>query len=269
VHLYRQPLAYLLALPGPLVALGFALSRRRRLAKRQLFTGIVLVILFFSSAGAAELEQDAFATAYAHANADRLEAAVEAFERLDEASPGNPGIRTNLGILSYRAGSVGAAVYHLRRAIHARPDFTPAREALVQIENEAGLGRQISLPAPILPDLFFIPFLVALTLGFCLLPIRLSAVPVKVIGVSLLFLGAAAGLIGTAATNASLQQEVSVVGTDESRLRRIPNADARQWISLPEGTAVSIISRLEDFVLISTSYSVEGWVRPEVLVREQ
>jgi tetratricopeptide (TPR) repeat protein len=266
--LYRRPAAYALLLPGPAVVVALLLLRRRRLRRSSLVEVVLAAGLFIAAGGAPFPVERAQQAALEYQEGD-FEAAFSTFEELHREFPENPGVLTNFGIIAFERGEIGESVYLLRKAVHLRPDYRPARDALSEVEDRAGLERQLSLPGPLLPDMLFAPFILLWNVAWILIPLRTDTPAVKVIVVSLLF----GGVIATAGAGVVIDRDrfgdVSVIGQGDAFLRRIPELEAERWISLPEGTAVSIVSRTEELILVRTSSSVEGWIPDEALVQDR
>jgi hypothetical protein len=132
------------------------------------------------------------------------------------------------------------------------------------VEDTAGLGRSVPVPHIFHPDLVFLLLAVAVNL-LCLLiafvggSSRIKRSGVVAIGRILLAAVVLVLVAGLAITAARRESQVGVV-LGEIALRRIPSESAESWLEVASGTAVDIVARKDDFVLVRTDLGLEGWV---------
>jgi len=55
-------------------------------------------------------------------------------------------------------------------------------------------------------------------------------------------------------------EPIAVVAGQEAPLKRVPLAEAREWILLPEGTALDVRGSAQGYVLVKTGLGLEGWI---------
>jgi SH3-like domain-containing protein len=68
-------------------------------------------------------------------------------------------------------------------------------------------------------------------------------------------------------TAAEQRERIAVVTGTPGVLRKIPDASAESWLTLPEGTAVDLVASHGSFHLIATASGVQGWVSNEDLLQ--
>ena len=192
--------------------------------------------------------------------------ALSAYRSLTEELPHNGELYHNLGITAYLAGSRGEAVHGLREAVRYSQDRREFRELLLSLEEEYGLERQIEVPRFLDPDTVLIGLLLLCNVGLplvVLLPFRAKGK--RVIAVTLFFILTGVGTLVFLQARDFENQPRGVVRTPEARMLRIPEPDADTWLYLPEGSAVQVELRHQEFVLVRTGVGVEGWLEAEQL----
>ncbi|MFP4408819.1 MAG: hypothetical protein ACLFPW_09890, partial [Spirochaetaceae bacterium] len=97
-----------------------------------------------------------------------------------------------------------------------------------------------------------------------LLPFRAKGQRV-IFGTLFLILTLLGGLLFFQAVRIESQAR-GVVGAESARMLRIPEPDADTWLTLPQGTAVEVELRHQEFVLVRTGLGVEGWLEAEELL---
>jgi tetratricopeptide (TPR) repeat protein len=263
---YRKPEAYALLLPALFGALGVLLYRRFSRAKAVTLMGLVFLVAASQGDGSFPAERVRRGIeAYRAGNASE---AVADFRAATEHAPDNPGILHNLAVAEYAAGQDGRAVFHAREALRVAPRFAPTREALSSIEESLGLSRQVERGRTVHPDVAFFAS-VGLFYLLCLLMIvrqsrKQGFYYVGLILVGILFLAAAVTIPVTAAEQ---RERIAVVTGTPGVLRKIPDASAESWLTLPEGTAVDLVASHGSFHLIATASGVQGWVSNEDLLQ--
>ncbi|MFW5849684.1 MAG: tetratricopeptide repeat protein [Spirochaetota bacterium] len=195
-----------------------------------------------------------------------LDAAVSAFERAARQAPDSPGINHNLGVLYFHLGDLPRAVFAIREAIRLAPMASAPRSLLGTVEASAGIDRSVPPPHLVHPDLLFFALAVlvnGLFVGIALAHGRkrgwLTIAGILVIVISL---GVLAGLVRSAVEH---EEQLGVV-RGEVTLQRIPGDDADGWLPVRSGSAVHVVSRQDEFLLVRTSLGLEGWVRVEDLL---
>jgi hypothetical protein len=256
---HRRTITFLFFLPGLLVALLVRLGGRRSAT----LTSIVLLTTFLIGATSESLPWAAINLGLERDAEGDLDGSLVAFEAAALTAPDSPGIQHNLAVLYFRAGDMGRSVYSAREAVRLNPRARPIRTMQSLVETAAGIENSVPVAHYFHPDHAYI-VLAALVNVFCLLFAfrsrggmtgKSGLVAIGRILTGLLLLGSAVAFV--LVLGAYGRQ--SAVVLEPLSLRRIPSASAESWLDLPAGTAVDVVSRKDDFVLVRTELELEGW----------
>ena len=267
VEMYRIPAFYLLFLP-PLLLI--VLSWAGVTAKR---TGVVsllflpFAVVLIAATPVRDLPREELELSVAALENGRIAEAMWRLETLYEDYPRSPGILYNLGYTAYLADERGQSVYALREALRIRPMFDDARAGLAWVEDQYGLDRQVEVAARFHPDAAMVAlFVLAYLLGGLAFAIKRGGTARYAIGfISTLLLMIAAGVLMVYALHGAARP-TAVVQHQEAVLKQVPVAEAKQWLSLPAGTAVAPLDRYGGYRLIRTGFGVEGWMEENMLL---
>jgi hypothetical protein len=267
VDMYRIPAFYLLFLP-PFVTIVLALAGVG--VKHGAAAAVLLVplsALLMAAAPLDELPREEIERGVSALEAGRLTEAVWRLERLHEDYPRSPGILYNLGYASYLDGDRGGTVFALREAVRLRPGFEEARSGLRWVEEQYGLDRQVEITARVHPDtvlvvLFVLAYLMA-GLVFALRRRGEARFAISFISSTLLMITALVLMVYAVRTAAI---PTAVVSREEAALKQVPVAEAKDWLSLPAGTAVRPLEQYEHYRLVRTGFGVEGWITEDLLL---
>jgi hypothetical protein len=142
------------------------------------------------------------------------------------------------------------------------------RELLDWIHRDARLEQPSAVVPAVHPDLFFVAVAVFFGL-FCAQLVlvvwkRRGGMVIVLVFLAVLF---AASLGGFLYVMGAHQQPVAVVMGEAGALRRIPQAAASTWLTLPEGTSVRVLGVSGHYVLVETGYDVQGWIPETAILR--
>lgn len=267
---HRDSSSYLLFLIGPgiLLVIAVAMVLQRRGAPPTL-SGVILLLGLVAALpliGQNEAVGGRLRGAARLFETGAYQEALSAYRSLTEELPYNGELYHNLGIAAYFSGSRGEAVHGLREAVRYAQDRREFRELLLSLEEEYGLERQVEVPRFLDPDTALIGLLLLFNVGLplvVLLPFKAKGK--RVIAVTLFFILTGMGTLVFLQARHFENQPRGVVRAPEARMLRIPEPDADTWLSLPEGSAVQVELRHEEFVLVRTGVGVEGWLEAEQL----
>ncbi len=179
--------------------------------------------------------------------------------------PDHAGLRRNRAILALRSGRESLAVYQMRRAVALRPATESLRNELQRIETLYGLEEQPPIPMLPRPDIWlaatFVLWISLWTAAF----IRRGAwrsIVLFVVGLTV------AASLGTLLVSVAFQERPDATVVSDVVVRRIPDDQARPWLSVPAATSVTVELTYEGFLLIRTRDGVEGWVPETALFFE-
>jgi len=267
VEMYRIPAFYLLFLPPLLtVVLTSAGVGARRTGVYAVLL-LPLALLLVAATPVRDLPQEELETAVSALDEGRLTEAVWRLERLYEEHPRSPGILYNLGYAAYLSEDRGRSVFALREALRIRPMFDEAREGLGWVEDQYGLDRQVELRARVHPDVALSALFVFayLTAGLVVGVRRRGNARYAIGFLSTLLLMLAAGILMLYAVRLAAAP-TAVVADAEAPLTQVPVSEAKEWLTLPAGTAVEPLEEYGGYRLIRTGFGVEGWMDENLLL---
>jgi tetratricopeptide (TPR) repeat protein len=242
--------------PGIVFLLAFRIFRPRGAGAVLLVAASTLLIAAYSD----RLPRDELERAAVRYEEGNIRAAISATEAAARRVPDAAGINYNLAALYARLGDTPRAVFAAREAIRLAPAAAEPRTLLTTIEDSAGLVRTIPPPQRFHPDLFVLTSALLFTVlctGVALC--GGSRRPGVLLAGILVVIMLAVSLIGIVITAAEHQSQLAVTVQDLT-LTRIPGPESDGWLPLPGGTAVRVVARDGDSVLVETSLGLQGWV---------
>lgn len=185
-----------------------------------------------------------------------------------ELSPRNAALRHNLGIVYSKMGKTGKAIHAFVQSLEYNENQIRPRASLDIIENRNKLNRQITRPARINTVLMYCLMVAAAAFcaftGWKLYVSNDSRYLILTIVLASVFLA----LFSIHAANSLVSRSPkAVIATGPAKLRKIPDTKGQEGIELPEGTIVHVHTVTEDFIRIKTSYSLEGWLEEESVLK--
>ncbi len=256
---YDDPLSYGWFVPGLLAFFASRIWRRKDVAATLLVIGASMLL---TNAASDRLPWSDIDRGYARYAEGNLPAAIGALERASRAVPDSPGLNHNLSVLYFQVGDVPRAVLAAREAVRLAPFSDRSRELLGAVERSAVIDRSVAPPHLVHPDFFFMlaaALVNTLFIGLAFGARRHAANEIAAILVVLLIGGAITGLAITAYGH---QHQLGILRSDIT-LRRIPEADADGWLPVKSGSAVRVLSRTGNSLLVQTVLGLEGWVSLE------
>lgn len=256
---YNIPFYYLLILPG-LFSIVVALVRNHYDSRLSVIS--VVLLFFLSSAtvvpdplpGKLEKAEELLSTG-------KKEEARQVYAGLTVEYRHNSALFYNLALLEYDLSNKGESIYNLRKALTLKPGKSLYLSALSSLENAMGLERQVRASTGLSPDLFFLIFLILFNSGAFVisLNIRKRKMELTILIIMIFFLSVLSLSIVLYSDWIS-RSPMAVVSTEERELKKVPGELGGSWLTLQEGTAVSLLSRSGNSWLIRTGYGLEGWL---------
>ena|GEM_PF-3276730 len=261
-QLYRISWVYVVFLVPLVIRVGMEFARRRKSGIVPILSVVVLLV----SAG---IRPDL--------NIHRLERAQELVE-LGEFStagvlydfeiqdhPDHAGLRRNRAVLALRSDRPSVTVYNLRKALRLRPANTGFRAELQAVQDLYQLNQQFHIPMVPRTDLWLvIGFVIWVVLWF------LSLIPARAIRAIATFVVVLTGLVvaGTGVWSVTVTDMPEATVLDDVVIRRIPDSQARPWVTVEGATTVMVELGYDQFYLIRTRSGVEGWVPTSAVLFE-
>lgn len=260
---YRDPLGYGWLVPGLLVFIGSRIFRRHHVSAMVL---IVCASFLMTDAVSSRLPWEDIERGMRRYDEGDLSQAIYDFERASRSAGESPGINYNLSVLYFKTGDIPRAVYAVRETVRLAPFAGAPRDALKRIEQAAGIERSVPPPHLVHPDFFF--FVVAILVNGLLVGMAFWGGAKRgfttIIGILavVLILGSTLGLV----LSAVRQGEQLGIVREDLTLRRIPGAEADGWLPVRSGSAVEVLARHENSLLVQTVLGLEGWVELEDVI---
>ncbi len=265
-RLFEHWYSYVLFVPGPLF---FAICLLLRRGNPGFLVLSIVLPLVTACGGVAADDQARHYAAFEAAEEGDFEGGLNLLSALASDMPDSAAVRYNVAVIAGRLRAFPQAIYYIREAIRLNPASDLLRDRLRRLESEAGLTGQLEPPHTIDPDLVFVLLAVSWNGLFGLIAIRTHRRRGVRIIVSLMVAAVVVGLGGLFVVGLAQQSDrPAVVANGGAVVTRIPESDAERWVVLPEGTAVRPGAMTGDFVLVTTGYGVEGWIRDHDLLRE-
>lgn len=274
LYLYHSSLAWLFYIPG-LLLLGTALVRGKRW--RQL--AVVLALLLSGGLVAGQLIlhsgfrlsghawEQAVASGNAAYTAGDFQKANQQYVLALNQVPDSPGIMFNLAISCFGKNANAEGMYYLQKAVRILPDNSRFHDTIQRFEKQLDLDRQLPLLTLPSGDSLFLATAVFLTLAGLFLVLSRRYRSVGLISFSVLML---AGLLSAGAWTLGIFQinaDVGIVSETGGVIRKIPDRNAAEWLTLKGGTSVLTLATTGNFFLVETAYGVKGWLDRSVLYR--
>jgi heme/copper-type cytochrome/quinol oxidase subunit 4 len=182
---------------------------------------------------------------------------------LAAACPWDNHLLFHLAQLEYGRDNRARSLVLIRRAVSNEPMDPFMRRALSLLEAELSLNRQFGIARLPHEDwavmlLFLCFFVLAAALASRQFAPRWNAG-------FIIFTVILAVIFSTAATMLGMyrqanNQQMSVIREGGVMLKKIPDADAENWIFLPEGTTVDTKVENAGFIQIETAYGIVAWI---------
>ena len=261
--LYRNPFFYLLLLPG-LIFLTFILTIKR--IRPALLSVFFFSILFLSASDSIPEIPEWIGEAQIQFDKGAYPEALELYRENASGWNNNGTYLFNRAVLSFLSGEQSHGVLYLRRAMALMPMNHQIHESLGIMEDLMGLENQHRARFFVHPDILLLTFLLSLnatliSLAYCFL--KKSSWPVILFSILLpLSLLSGGELFRTAWT---LNRPLAVL-EKRSVVKKIPEAIGSDWLSLPSAASVEYKKEVGEYILINTSYGLEGWVLKDNLL---
>jgi len=252
-RMYANPFQHLWVLPGVFLFVILAFTKKR--GKSVMTIALVLLI----SSGRPVSFSDS-AAAYEAWEQGNFSQAAQDFSALAQERE-NAGLLYNAGLSYLAGGENGEGLNALRQAIRLKPLNQDFRQTLEEWELYLGFDSSINPAFIIHGNISYLTLILSgnLVLLFAGLFLRYKKGREMVLALlfGLIGLTASAGLVYTLWYNSSPQ---GLVMTDQAPIVKIPDKQANDWMTLAEGTSFRVEGETEDYILVVTSYGLEGWL---------
>ncbi len=259
----KNPLLYLLVLPGILLLMTLYVLRRFRL--RHLSVVLVLPLLL-SSINTEISDAEMAANAKKSAQAGDWREADAIYADLSKRYGELPGLMHDRAITAMENDSPDIAITLIRRSLFLRPGNKLFSQTHKYIENRLGLIDKKGVSLSWSPAWVFGLWLIGANGIFLVLAgffyWRDTRRYIGLVVMIMVFVVFSAALV---ATHILWNNKIAIVSTRSQVLRIIPGPIASDWIQLPPGVAVEVMAVSHGDCLVRTGYGLEGWLPLESL----
>ncbi|MBN2657206.1 MAG: BatD family protein [Spirochaetales bacterium] len=256
---YNIAFYYLLMLPGVISVLT-ALIRKHYDARLSAFSLLLALFISSSSLPLSSMGEELEKAERLFAE-NRKEESLAVYSGLISENETNSALYFNQALIEHELGKKGNGVYSLRKALNLKPGSRLYQKALASVEREYGLERQVRATSGLSPDLFFLLFLILFNGGALIISFNIRKRKMELtILVIMVFFASLVSLGIVFYSHFISVSETAVVTVPEGELKKVPGGSGGSWLSLQEGTAVLVLSRSGDSLLIRTGYGLEGWI---------
>ena len=176
----------------------------------------------------------------------------------------------NTAVDNYNNGELTASLHNLRTAVYLDPVNTKYRNALDWIESHNGYVNSISPSIILHPDIFYFIIIAAFNLFFISASVKIYK-PGGVVSVLIILFGFICifSAFMIIYTDNSRKNLTGVVCSDSSSLKKIPRETAEDWLPMKQGTAVRLLDKSEQFLLVETGLGVKGWIGNKCIIPDR
>ncbi|MBI9099692.1 MAG: BatD family protein, partial [Spirochaetaceae bacterium] len=262
---YKSPWYYLLILPGIIsVVAGFI---QKKVPVKIL--GYFLILLSMTSSAVSDDPEyrESLDSVEKIIDSGNTREALLAYEQILSDYGDNPGIAFNQSLLNYELKQNDKVIFFLRKSLVLKPGDRLFTNALTSAEAEFGLEHQVAASTGLSPDLFLLFFLLLFNLGTLVIVLNMGRrkIELSILAVMIFFLSIGSLFI-IYYTHQVSRRETAVVLHPGGELKKVPGIKGGSWLTLQEGTAVSLLSESDDSLLIRTGYGLEGWLHKDSLL---
>jgi tetratricopeptide (TPR) repeat protein len=246
---------------------------------RRLAAALVVLLSLQASSARADLIDEAWRRGNDAYFKGDYAAALAAYEQIDRQNVVSADLYYNLGVVYFRQGNLGRAVWSFERAVSLAPDDEDARFNLAQARKLAERRVRDRIEGAERDPLWIrvVTFFTAseqtwLFLGLYLTCFVLLFLRRRASETGRAALGAGAALVGVAAALAGLllvgrvtldRIPFAVVLPDMVAVKEGADPNYRTTFSVHAGLRVRLLERDQDWVRIRLSNGLEGWVRDQ------
>ncbi len=255
---WRNSFWLLIALPGFVFFLVVFIIK----PSGKKFVAVSLLALIFTGSVSVDIKWvNKAGKAASLAENGKWDEAAEIYSGLiDDAGP-VPGLLHDMAFVRLNQGQTDKAVYLMRKAMLLRPGTALFQQSLDKLESQLSLDEQVSVPLGIPPAAVFGVFILAINFFFFWLARLLGKRNSRDVMVAIsAFLLLALSLAFLLYTENLWKEPTAVVKASSTSLRKIPGPLANNWIQLPAGTAVEVLAKEDNDVLLRTGFGLEGWL---------
>ncbi|MCD2417138.1 SH3 domain-containing protein, partial [Borreliella burgdorferi] len=199
-------------------------------------------------------------------NTKNYDAALIKIDNILKKYPNYSGLWLNRALVLSKMDRDFDAIYSAYKAFLASPNNETSYKVIDLIEAKNGVTDNVRNNSFIFSNIFFIISLFLINFLVVSISYRFLAKNLKKIIIFLLFSAVCFTIFETYYFYYEQQSEVGIIKGDLVSLYKVPDNFSRSWRFLKGNASVYILDSKDDFVLIETSYGLQGWIHKNFVV---